>query len=115
MNEIHYERPIPCRAFTGDKEDHAKFEVMRHKRAEEENELREAITAYEKLETKNRLKVGKAREHILEEGVDLIVAIYTTLCIVATEDDINEEIRKVNIKNKLRGYHESMSDEEIPF
>lgn len=115
MSEKTYERPIPCRAFIDGLDEHAQFEVMRNKRKEEERELQEAIVAYEKLETKNKLTLGKMREHILEEGVDLIVAVRTTLCAFASEDAIDEEIRKVNIKNKLRGYHDSLSDEVIPF
>lgn len=85
--------------------------VMKSKMHEELKEFYDALDEFDNADAESRAAIGKAREHALEEGVDAMTAIYTTLRQFATHSEIQREAGKVIIKNSLRGY----LDAEIPF
>lgn len=90
---------IPCLNLIKDTPLKSALFTMDDKVHEEVNELSEAISIY--IATAKL----KDREHVLEEGVDVLVAVTTLLSSFASLDEISLEIQKVNIKNQLRGYH----------
>lgn len=99
-------------------EDNAQFDAMREKVSEELSELNSAIDGFQQVgNAAFEPVIGKAREHVLEEGIDVMTAVYTTMRLLATDEEIQREANKVIIKNDLRGYTKKSepSDEVIPF
>lgn len=94
-----------CFALFGKGEDEkAKLETMMDKVHEEVCELQGAIIEYVSG-PEYGTSHGKAREHLLEEAVDAQTALQTLMRVVASRQEIKNEILKTNIKNELRGYH----------
>lgn len=96
----------PCFAFFSEGETEAsKLYTMIDKVQEEVDELRAAIVAYLVEAPKSGTAHGKARERVLEEGVDAQIALQTLMRVLASTREIEQEVIKDNLKNGLRGYH----------
>lgn len=97
------ERLQPCWALVPTSNRKAALAIMLEKIHEEVKELEEAANAL--FESPGGTAYGKAREHLLEESVDVQTAVTTLQRIIATEDEVRLARAKVNIKCRLRGYH----------
>lgn len=98
------ERLQPCWALVPTNNRKAALVPMLDKIHEEVQELENAVDVLFNSPDEGTA-YGKAREHLLEESVDVQTAVTTLQRIIATEDEIRLACAKVNIKCRLRGYH----------